>query len=153
MYCGKQRDLKGIANLSDALSINGSLSAGIANIFFVSDGADQATLANFPVFARTFTIGEDGTLQNIGSDFGLAAAPVQVGSDVAGPEVPEPTTGLLFVIGLLTVGSLSLGGHLDPAIEGHFKTGQRRTPIPDRHAHRVDQPGRPWTRTANRKKN
>lgn len=101
-------DLKGIANLSDALSINGSLTAGIANIFFVSDGADQATLANFPVFARTFTIGEDGTLQNVGTDFGLAATAVQVGSDVGGPEVPEPVTGVLFVVGLLTVGSLKL---------------------------------------------
>jgi hypothetical protein len=49
--------------------------------------------------------------------------------------------------------AVGLGGYLNPAIEGHFKTGQRRTPIPDRHAHRVDQPGRPWTRAANRKKN
>jgi len=98
--------LKGIANLSDALTITVSPVAAIATIFFVSDGADQATLANFPVLGSTFTITEDGTLQNVGTNFGLAAAAVQVGSDVAGPEVPEPGTGLLFVVGLLTVGSL-----------------------------------------------
>jgi hypothetical protein len=103
--------LAGIPNLSDALTIMASPAAGVAIISFVSDGASQAALANFPVLTRTFSILEDGTLQNVGTDFGLAATAVQVGSDVAGPEVPEPGTGLLLLGGLLIaaprVGSLS----------------------------------------------
>jgi hypothetical protein len=100
--------------ISDGFTINTFLENGVAKlaVFFISDGASSAAVANFPVSTNVLYLPETGNWQDVSGLFGQAPGFAQIASDVG---VPEPATWAMMILGFFGLGA-ALRSRRSPAL-------------------------------------